>query len=289
MDFIFWLVVMLVATCWPERVSGWSVVSEVAVPSVIVVNLSIDGYFLPPGVMETEQHLLDFLDGILDGSIEVSLNFDGDSDDVLTNMNPCVCFISQIQGGNSVHQRIGRFCYDVKVTLTVSPAIVSLTVFLSQWCDLSLHLHPSSQSSARLHFWAAVWSVSHLLLPPSCATSAVGLRPPWRMTTIHHCSVEERCPTKSLINIKIFNRTKSRRGRWFITTGPPASSKNKNSPNIKKGQKRPITVTWKVLSENVSVSRLRLTKFYNWFSSWPAEETIVRDILTNFNRFWFRF
>lgn len=49
------------------------VVSEVAVPSFIVVDLSIDGYFLPSGTMETEQHLLDFLNGVLDGSIEVSL------------------------------------------------------------------------------------------------------------------------------------------------------------------------------------------------------------------------
>lgn len=48
------------------------VVSEVAVPSFIVVNLSTDGYFLPPGTMETEQHFVDFLDGILDGSIQVS-------------------------------------------------------------------------------------------------------------------------------------------------------------------------------------------------------------------------
>lgn len=48
------------------------VVSEVTVPSFIVVNLSNDGYFLPPGAMETERHLLDFLNGVLDGSIQVS-------------------------------------------------------------------------------------------------------------------------------------------------------------------------------------------------------------------------
>lgn len=48
-------------------------VSEVTVPSFIVVNLSSDGYFLPPGAVETERHLLDFLDGVLDGSIQVSL------------------------------------------------------------------------------------------------------------------------------------------------------------------------------------------------------------------------
>uniref|UniRef100_A0A3Q3X861 protein disulfide-isomerase n=1 Tax=Mola mola TaxID=94237 RepID=A0A3Q3X861_MOLML len=49
------------------------VMSDVAVPSFIAMNLSIDGYFLPLGAMETEQHLLDFLNGVLDGSVQVSL------------------------------------------------------------------------------------------------------------------------------------------------------------------------------------------------------------------------
>ena len=40
-------------------------------PSIIVLNLSNDGYFLPPIVMETEQHLMDFLNGVLDKSFEV--------------------------------------------------------------------------------------------------------------------------------------------------------------------------------------------------------------------------
>nr|XP_046264987.1 protein disulfide-isomerase TMX3-like isoform X2 [Scatophagus argus] len=68
------------------------VMGEVTVPSFIVLNLAIDGFFLPPGAIETEQHLLDFLNGVLDGSI-------------------------QCQGGNGVHQRIQRFIYDIKVTL----------------------------------------------------------------------------------------------------------------------------------------------------------------------------
>lgn len=44
-------------------------------PSFIVVNLSIDGYFLPPGTVDTEQHLVDFLNGILNGSVQVGLAF----------------------------------------------------------------------------------------------------------------------------------------------------------------------------------------------------------------------
>uniref|UniRef100_A0A8C4F564 protein disulfide-isomerase n=1 Tax=Dicentrarchus labrax TaxID=13489 RepID=A0A8C4F564_DICLA len=68
------------------------VMGEVTVPSFIVVNLSNDGYFLPLGAIGTERHLLDFLNGVLDGSI-------------------------QCQGGNSFDQRVGRFFYDAKVTL----------------------------------------------------------------------------------------------------------------------------------------------------------------------------
>lgn len=45
-------------------------------PSFIVVDLAVDGYFLPPVTVETEQHLLDFLDGVLNGSIEVALSPD---------------------------------------------------------------------------------------------------------------------------------------------------------------------------------------------------------------------
>nr|XP_040028315.1 protein disulfide-isomerase TMX3-like isoform X2 [Gasterosteus aculeatus aculeatus] len=66
---------------------------EVGVPSFIVVDLSSDGYFLPPAAVKTERHLLDFLNGVLDGSI-------------------------QFQGGNSIYQRVRRFIYEIKVSLT---------------------------------------------------------------------------------------------------------------------------------------------------------------------------
>lgn len=49
-----------------------TVISEVIIPSFIVVNLSNDGYFLPTVTVETEQQLLDFLDGVLDGRVQVS-------------------------------------------------------------------------------------------------------------------------------------------------------------------------------------------------------------------------
>ncbi|XP_071769308.2 protein disulfide-isomerase tmx3a-like [Centroberyx gerrardi] len=69
------------------------VMGEVATPSLIVVNLSNDGYFLPPGAVETEHHLLDFLNTVLNGS-------------------------SQCQGGNGLVQRLRRLSYEVRNTLT---------------------------------------------------------------------------------------------------------------------------------------------------------------------------
>uniref|UniRef100_A0A1A7Z747 protein disulfide-isomerase n=1 Tax=Iconisemion striatum TaxID=60296 RepID=A0A1A7Z747_9TELE len=69
------------------------VMGELIVPSLIVVNLSIDGYFLPLDPVKTERHLLDFLNGVLDGSVE-SL------------------------GGNGFTQRVKRFVYETKIALT---------------------------------------------------------------------------------------------------------------------------------------------------------------------------
>ncbi|XP_037537368.1 protein disulfide-isomerase TMX3 [Nematolebias whitei] len=68
------------------------IMGEVLVPSFIVVNLSNDGYFLPPSSLETEHHLLDFLEGVLNGSVE-SL------------------------GGNGFSQRLRRVAYETRTTL----------------------------------------------------------------------------------------------------------------------------------------------------------------------------
>ncbi|KAM6892520.1 protein disulfide-isomerase tmx3a-like [Xenentodon cancila] len=81
------------------------VMGEVIVPSLIVVNLSNDGFFVPTGAVETERHLLDFLDGVLDGSI-------------------------QFQGGNGVVQRAKRLVYEARLTLIVSDIIGPPAAFL---------------------------------------------------------------------------------------------------------------------------------------------------------------
>ncbi|XP_039878713.1 protein disulfide-isomerase TMX3-like isoform X2 [Simochromis diagramma] len=74
-----------------DYISGL-VMGEIIVPTFIVVNLSNDGYFLPPGTVQTEQNLLDFLDGVLNGSV-------------------------QGHGGNGALQRVRRLVYDTRVTL----------------------------------------------------------------------------------------------------------------------------------------------------------------------------
>ncbi|KAF7654486.1 hypothetical protein LDENG_00069240 [Lucifuga dentata] len=67
--------------------------SEVVLPSFIVVNLSNDGYFLPLSGVEKERHLLDFLNGVLNSSI-------------------------QSHGGNGVFQCLKRLVYDIRIALT---------------------------------------------------------------------------------------------------------------------------------------------------------------------------
>ncbi|XP_030016278.1 protein disulfide-isomerase TMX3-like [Sphaeramia orbicularis] len=76
----------------PDYIRGLTM-SDVIVPSFIVVNLSNDGYFLPSVAVETEQQLLDFLNRVLDGSI-------------------------QCQGGNGITQRVQRVVYETKAALS---------------------------------------------------------------------------------------------------------------------------------------------------------------------------
>lgn len=54
-----------------EFISGLLMSDDVIVPSFIAVNLSDDSYFLPPVTIETERDLLDFLDSVLDGTLQV--------------------------------------------------------------------------------------------------------------------------------------------------------------------------------------------------------------------------
>ncbi|KAK5920232.1 hypothetical protein CgunFtcFv8_024067 [Champsocephalus gunnari] len=73
-----------------EYISGL-VMGEVSLPSLIVLSLSTDGYFLSEG-LQGEQQLLDFLDGVLDGS-------------------------RKPQGGNSMLQRLLRVLFEARSSL----------------------------------------------------------------------------------------------------------------------------------------------------------------------------
>ncbi|XP_030630546.1 protein disulfide-isomerase tmx3a [Chanos chanos] len=68
------------------------VMGEVLMPSIIALNLSNDGYYLPKQQIETLEDLVQFLDSILDGT-------------------------AQLLGGNGFFQQIHRTVYNAKSTL----------------------------------------------------------------------------------------------------------------------------------------------------------------------------
>ncbi|XP_077580063.1 protein disulfide-isomerase tmx3a-like isoform X2 [Stigmatopora nigra] len=79
------------------------IMGELSLPAVLLLNLSTDSYFLPPERPETERHLLDFMEQVLNGSIQAS-------------------------GGSGVTQRLRRLVYDIKVTL--SPLLTEAPVLI---------------------------------------------------------------------------------------------------------------------------------------------------------------
>lgn len=48
--------------------------SELAMPSLIVMNMTIDGYYLPEQNIETIEELLQFLNNVLNGKAKVCFN-----------------------------------------------------------------------------------------------------------------------------------------------------------------------------------------------------------------------
>uniref|UniRef100_A0A3Q2ZD32 protein disulfide-isomerase n=1 Tax=Hippocampus comes TaxID=109280 RepID=A0A3Q2ZD32_HIPCM len=87
-----------------EYINGL-IMGELQLPTIVMLNLSTDSYFLPPAPLETERHLLDFVDQVLDGRI-------------------------QAHGGNGVIQRVRRFIYDTKGMLL--SVFVSIQPLLSE-------------------------------------------------------------------------------------------------------------------------------------------------------------
>uniref|UniRef100_A0A3P9HR11 protein disulfide-isomerase n=1 Tax=Oryzias latipes TaxID=8090 RepID=A0A3P9HR11_ORYLA len=107
-----------------DYINGF-VMGEVTVPSLIVVNLSNDGYYQPAGPVETERQLLDFLDGVLDSTIE---------------------------GGNGFSQRVQRVIYETKAAVIVSDIIKSLLV-VCVWltsCPLNQTIPDDDEDTAAL-------------------------------------------------------------------------------------------------------------------------------------------
>uniref|UniRef100_A0A4W5Q205 protein disulfide-isomerase n=1 Tax=Hucho hucho TaxID=62062 RepID=A0A4W5Q205_9TELE len=70
------------------------IMEEVSMPFIIVLNMSNDGYFLPPNKVETKDQLLKFIDGVFKGRIKS-------------------------QGGNGSYQRFIRMAFNTKTTVTI--------------------------------------------------------------------------------------------------------------------------------------------------------------------------
>ncbi|KAJ8011111.1 hypothetical protein DPEC_G00054790 [Dallia pectoralis] len=69
------------------------IMDELVTPAIIALNMSNDGYFLPPNKVETMEQLGKFLDGVSKGRIK-------------------------LQGGNGYLQRIERMVFNAKATVT---------------------------------------------------------------------------------------------------------------------------------------------------------------------------
>lgn len=99
-------------------------------PSIIVLNMSIDGYFLPVSKIETIEDVIHFLNSVLEGRVEVRS---------VRNLSASQFFICEIQcfkiilyyyfyqllGGNGILQQTKRLFYKTKSTV-----LVSLTYFV---------------------------------------------------------------------------------------------------------------------------------------------------------------
>ncbi|XP_071218797.1 protein disulfide-isomerase tmx3a-like [Salvelinus alpinus] len=75
-----------------EYINGL-IMEELAMPSIIVLNVSNDGYYLPPNKVETKEQLVKFIDGVSKGRIKS-------------------------QGGNGYYQCFIRIAFNTKTTVT---------------------------------------------------------------------------------------------------------------------------------------------------------------------------
>lgn len=79
-----------------DYINGF-IMGELEMPSLIVMNMTVDGYYLPEHKIETIEELLQFLNSILDGQ-------------------------SKLLGGNGILRRMKRMCYRLLSTIKTSYA-----------------------------------------------------------------------------------------------------------------------------------------------------------------------
>ncbi|KAL0966899.1 hypothetical protein UPYG_G00301560 [Umbra pygmaea] len=91
-----------------EYING-IIMDELPLPAFIVLNMSNDGYFLPPHKVESMEQLVKFLDGIVKGRVK-------------------------FQGGNGFYQRFLRMVFNTKMTVstiaTEAPLLAALLFFI---------------------------------------------------------------------------------------------------------------------------------------------------------------
>ncbi len=114
---------------------------EVDMPSIIVLNMTIDGYCLPESKIETIEDLLRFLNSVLDGSAKVC---EGKYFPVClfcpiihcSFSNKIPFYPNQLLGGNGFLQHTKRSFYKVKSTVVVR--LTNTIYYFSRRIDLVL-------------------------------------------------------------------------------------------------------------------------------------------------------
>lgn len=119
---------------------------EVEMPSIIVLNMTIDGYCLPESKIETFEELLRFLNSVLDGSAKVCEEGRYFPVCLFCPIIHCsfsnkIFYPNQLLGGNGFLQCTKRSFYKAKSTVVVR--LTNTLYYFSRRIDLLLfHFFP---------------------------------------------------------------------------------------------------------------------------------------------------
>lgn len=123
-------------------------------PSIIVLNMSVDGYFLPGSKIETTEDVIHFLNNVLKGRVKVQRVrgiFTLFSAFEIQCIKWIIYFYSdQLLGGNGILQQTKRLFYKTKSTVVVRLTYFLiltnsfLLIFIDMWIYINIYtLHGS--------------------------------------------------------------------------------------------------------------------------------------------------